>query len=129
VEAKMGLSESEKKVLEELERGLYAEDAAFARKSKARMEQIQAPGANSPSKVIAGSLIAVVGISVLVFGAITQVSLFGLAGFLVMLVGILIASATGDRARPIGAEKKSRSEPKPGPSSKFEERWNKRTEQ
>ena len=51
----MGLSESEKRVLEELERGLYAEDAAFERKSKAQIERIDAPGANSPAKVIAGS--------------------------------------------------------------------------
>jgi len=79
----MGLSESEKRVLEELERGLYAEDAAFERKSKAQIERIEAPGANSPSKVIAGSLIAVVGISILVFGAVTQVALFGVLGFLV----------------------------------------------
>jgi predicted lipid-binding transport protein (Tim44 family) len=125
----MGLSESEKKVLEELERGLYAEDAAFARKSKARMEQIQAPGANSPAKVIAGSLIAVVGISVLVFGAITQIALFGVAGFLIMLTGILIASATGSTAPSAGADTKARPAPKPGPVSRFEERWNKRTDQ
>jgi hypothetical protein len=125
----MGLSESEKKVLEELERGLYAEDAAFARKSKAKIEQIEAPGANSPSKVIAGSLIAVAGVSVLVFGAITQVALFGVAGFLVMLVGILMASATGGRGPSAGGEKAARPAAKPGPASRFEERWNRRTEQ
>lgn len=125
----MGLSESEKRVLEELERGLYAEDASFARKSKAQIERIEAPGANSPSKVIAGSLLAVVGISILVFGAITQVALFGVLGFLVMLFGILIASATN---RPIDSAerpKRARPEPKASPSSMFEERWNKRTEQ
>jgi nitrate reductase NapE component len=125
----MGLSESEKRVLEELERGLYAEDAAFERKSKAQIERIEAPGANSPSKVIAGSLIAVVGISILVFGAVTQVALFGVLGFLVMLFGILIASATGRPAAAGGRPKKARPESKPSPSSVFEDRWNKRTDQ
>lgn len=125
----MGLSESEKRVLEELERGLYAEDAAFERKSKAQIERIDAPGANSPAKVIAGSLLAVVGISILVFGAVTQVAAFGVVGFLVMLVGILMASATGgSTARSAKAQKAPKAD-KPGGSSMFEERWNKRTEQ
>lgn len=126
----MGLSESEKKVLEELERGLYAEDAAFERKSKAQIERIESPGANSPAKVIAGSLLAVSGISILIFGAVTQVAVFGVAGFLVMLVGILIASATGgsssERKVP---SKQPKSANKPPKGSLFEDRWNKRTEQ
>lgn len=125
----MGLSESEKKVLEELERGLYAEDAAFERKSKAQIERIEAPGGNSPKKVIAGSLLAVVGVSILVFGAITQVAVFGVAGFLVMLFGILIASATGRPKAAGSPEKKPRPAPKGNPGSRFEERWNKRTEE
>jgi predicted lipid-binding transport protein (Tim44 family) len=125
----MGLSESEKRVLEELERGLYAEDAAFARKSKAQIERIEAPGANSPAKVIAGSLMAVVGISLLVFGAVTQFVVFGVAGFLVMLIGILIASATGGRSMRPAKSQKPGAVDKPNRSSMFEERWNKRTEQ
>jgi hypothetical protein len=125
----MGLSESEKRVLEELERGLYAEDASFARKSKAQIERIDAPGANSPAKVIAGSLLAVVGISILVFGAVTQVAAFGVGGFLVMLVGILIASATGGQATTASKPKRSPKADKPSTSARFEERWNKRTEQ
>ncbi len=125
----MGLSESEKRVLEELERGLYAEDAAFERKSKAQIERIDAPGANSPAKVIAGSLLAVVGISILVFGAVTQVAAFGVVGFLVMLVGILMASATGgSTARSAKAQKAPKADKASG-SNMFEERWNKRTEQ
>lgn len=125
----MGLSESEKRVLEELERGLYAEDAAFERKSKAQIERIEAPGANSPAKVIAGSLMAVVGISLLVFGAVTQFVAFGVAGFLVMLVGILIASATGGKALSPAKSQKPKREDKPNRGSMFEERWNKRTDQ
>lgn len=125
----MGLSESEKKVLEELERGLYADDSAFERKSKAKIDRIDSPGSNSPAKVIAGSLVAVAGISVLVFGAITQLAVLGVIGFLVMLVGILVASASGTPVAREGSAKKPNDSTKPSRGSKFEERWNKRTEQ
>lgn len=125
----MGLSESEKKVLEELERGLYADDSAFARKSKASLERIESPGTNSPAKVIAGSLVAVAGISVLVFGAITQVAPFGVLGFLVMLIGILVASASGSSSSKPGSAKKPDRENRETRASKFEERWNRRTDQ
>jgi hypothetical protein len=123
----MGLSESEKKVLEELERALYADDEAFARKSKSQIDKFSEPGANSPAKVIAGSLLAVMGISVLVFAAITQIVLFGVVGFLIMLVGILIASATGRQPKP-------KQQGKPGSTKKaegsfFEKRWDNRSEQ
>jgi hypothetical protein len=125
----MGLSESEKKVLEELERGLYADDSAFQRKSKASIERIESPGTNSPAKVIAGTLVAVAGISVLVFGAIAQIAPFGVLGFLVMLLGILVASASGSSsAKPASGKIPSHS-PKQTRGSKFEERWNRRTEQ
>jgi hypothetical protein len=119
----MGLSESEKRVLEELERNLYAEDASFAKKSKARIERAGQPGANSPAKIVAGALISIMGISVLVFAAITQVPIFGVVGFLVMLFGILMASAT---TKVVATAKKSQAKPRSG--SFFEDRWNKRTE-
>ncbi len=118
----MGLSESEKKVLEELERALYAEDEAFQRKSKSQLDKFSQPGANSPAKVIAGSLLAVIGISVLVFSAVSQIAAFGVVGFLVMLVGILIASANGQQNR-VATDKNEKS------GSFFEKRWSKRTDQ
>lgn len=123
----MGLSESEKKVLEELERALYADDEAFERKSKSQIDKFSQPGANSPAKVIAGSLLAVIGISVLVFAAITQITLFGVVGFLIMLVGILIASATGGQAKFTKNTKSEKAEKTKG--SFFEKRWDNRSEQ
>jgi F0F1-type ATP synthase assembly protein I len=118
----MGLSESEKRVLEELERNLYAEDASFAKKSKAKIDRAGQSGANSPAKVVAGVLISVIGISILVFAAITQIPPFGVAGFLVMLFGILMASATAKVASTTNkASEKTRS------GTFFEDRWNKRS--
>ena len=121
----MGLSESEKRVLEELERNLYENDADFARKTKAKIDQVSSRGANSPAKVIAGALLAVIGISILVFAAITQLPPVGVAGFLVMLFGLLMASATAKTGtQSKGASKKSTKQQ----GSFFEDRWNRRTE-
>lgn len=118
----MGLSENEKRVLEELERNLYASDADFAKKSRAKIDRVSATaGQNSPAKIVAGALISVIGISILVFAAITQIALFGVVGFLVMLFGILMASATRKVIQAQG-EKPA----KPTSGSFFEERWNKR---
>ena len=122
----MGLSESEKKVLEELERDLYANDANFARKTKATIDQVSAPGANSPAKVVAGALLAVIGISVLVFSAITQMPPVGVVGFLIMLFGLLMASAsakTGSQGK--GSDRKQAKRT----GSFFEDRWNRRTQE
>lgn len=120
----MGLSESEKRVLEELERNLYAGDADFAKKSRAKIDRVSAtPGQNSPTKIVAGALIGVIGVSILVFAAITQIALFGVVGFLVMLFGILMASATR-KVDQVSGQKPA----KPASGSFFEDRWNKRND-
>lgn len=122
----MGLSESEKRVLEELERNLYENDADFARKTKAKIDQVSSRGANSPAKVVAGALLAVIGISILVFAAITQLPPVGVIGFLIMLFGLLMASAS---AKPGSAKSGSAKKSPKQQGSFFEDRWNRRTEE
>ena len=127
----MGLSEREQKVLEELERGLYADDAKFATK-------VSAGPNNSATRIVGGALVAVVGLSVLVFAVISQLTVFGVVGFAFMLAGVLIAtsskggktksdapSAARPKVSPSGASK-PKSETK---GSFFEERWNRRMDQ
>jgi hypothetical protein len=127
----MGLSEREQKVLEELERGLYAEDAKFATK-------VGAGPNNSAARIVGGALLAVVGLSVLVFAVISQLTVFGVVGFALMLAGVLVAtgskggnakSATAAPARP-KASPSGASKPKEETKGRFfEERWNKRMDQ
>jgi uncharacterized membrane protein len=117
----MGLSEYDKKVLEQLERDLTGGDDAFARK----MSQKAAKPTNSASKLIAGALIAIIGMSLLVFGAISHLIAFGVAGFLVALAGLLIASANPVGRTVSGSATKSTSKPK-NSGSFFENRWDKR---
>ena len=126
----MGLSEREQKVLEELERGLYADDARFA-------TRVSAGPNNSAARLVGGALLAVIGLSVLVFAVISQLTVFGVVGFALMLAGVLVATGSkGGRAKGEAAAAK----PKAGPSgtskpkdetkgSFFEERWNKRMDQ
>jgi hypothetical protein len=121
----MALSEHEQRVLEELERGLYAEDAKFATKV--------ASGGNPARRLVAGALIAVVGLSVLVFAVVIQLMIIGLVAFALMLAGLIVATSTTPKPRASAkpASAAAPKPPKPGkqnPGSFFEDRWNKRTD-
>jgi hypothetical protein len=118
----MSLSDHEKRVLEELERGLYEDDAKFA-------QRVASGKPSSSTRVIGGALLSVAGISVLVFAAVTQVIFIGVIGFLAMLLGLLIA--TSGRTAPeksVKAKEDSVPKPKrPNSGSFFEDRWNNRS--
>ena len=115
----MGLSDAEKRALEELEKSLYADDPKFVAKANRPA---------SASRVVAGVLIAVIGISLMVFAAISQLIVFGVVGFGVMLAGVLMA--TPGSIAPGQTQAKSSNRPKPKPASGksfFEDRWDKRS--
>ena len=119
----MGLSEREQRVLEELERGLYAEDAKFAQRVSS--------GGNIAAKMVAGVLLAVIGLSVLVFAVIIQIMFIGLIAFALMLVGLVLATSGGPANQSGGAKSKAAGagsgKPKKSPGSFFEDRWDKRS--
>ena len=116
----MGLSEREQQLLDELERGLYASDSSLAHK-------LGKPGARSPKRIIAGGALAVIGLSLLVVAVILQFALFGVAGFLVMLAGLILATSSNPNIESVKASK-STGQPRPAADRKsfFEERWDKR---
>jgi hypothetical protein len=117
----MGLSEYDKKVLEQLERDLLGADDAFSRKLAGKAVR----PVNSGAKLIAGAMVALVGLSLLVFAAIIHLVIFGVLGFLVALIGLLIASAG-----PATTAKSSKSKPTAKKSTGyFENRWNQRRDQ
>lgn len=116
----MALSEREQKLLEEMERGLYASDADFAN----RVAQRNAPSAK---RLIGGTALAIIGLSILLFAVIIQFAIFGVVGFLVVLTGLVVASSNVGPATPAP----SASKPTPPKSPKkaggsFEERWDRR---
>ncbi len=116
----MGLSEQEQKLLDELERGLYASDSSLAHK-------LGKPGARSPKRIIAGASLAVIGVSLLVVAVILQVAIFGVGGFLAMLAGLVVATSSNPNEPKIAPV--SPTSPSPNSSTKknfFDDRWDKR---
>lgn len=114
----MGLSEREQKLLEELERGLMEGDGSFA----AKAERV----GNPAGRMIAGALLAIIGLGVLVTGVFIQFAAIGVVGFLVMLGGLVLATSN------LQLPDMSKGLPKPGSGQSgpgrnfFEDRWDKR---
>jgi hypothetical protein len=81
----MPLSEQEQRLLEEMERSLYHNDADFVASSSARR------GKPSYSVVVGGILIGIVGVGVLITGVVLRQPIIGVLGFVVMFVGVLLA--------------------------------------
>ena len=124
----MPLSEHEQRLLEEMERSLYQNDADFVAKvggTRAR------PAYRS---IVLGILIAVVGIAVLVTGVFVQQPLVGILGFVVMFAGVLVAIAPGKRiaqdpdATPSSSTRgaKQGKAAQAGFMNKLNDRWDKR---
>lgn len=126
----MALSDREKKVLEELERTLYAEDAEFVQRvqqvADKKVKPAKTQGSNPAAKLVAGSVIAVAGLSVLVLAVVLQVTVIGIIGFLIMLSGLVLGSSnwsnTSLSSKPAKPAKKSN-------GNFFEDRWNRRFDQ
>lgn len=141
----MPLSEREQRLLEQMERALYAEDPRFANVlSKAGTRSVNGRG------LFLGIFIVIVGMAGLLAGVALAVPLLGVLGFVSMLGGVLLgisayrAVKTGDEPvaqvagtvvaspNPKGHQGASRSKGHQGASptfmGKFEERWRKRRE-
>jgi hypothetical protein len=83
----MPLSEQEQRLLEEMERSLYQNDADFVATVNPRR------GKTNYTIVIVGILVAVLGIGTLVAGVIISQPLVGVLGFAIMFAGVLLAVA------------------------------------
>ncbi len=90
----MPLSEHEQRLLEEMERNLYQNDADFVATVSGRR------GKPNYRLIVIGALLAVAGVAALVAGVIVQQPIIGVVGFGLMLGGVLIVlspgRATGD---------------------------------
>ncbi|QHC66478.1 DUF3040 domain-containing protein [Rathayibacter oskolensis] len=81
----MPLSEHEQRLLDEMERNLYQNDADFvAAVSKGR-------GGTNYRALVLGILLAIVGLAVLVTGVAIRQPLVGVGGFALMLAGVVVA--------------------------------------
>ena len=82
----MPLSEEELRLLEQMERALVAEDPKLA--STMRGTTLRA---TARRRALIAAVIFVLGIGVLMTGAVTQIVVVGIVGFVVMLVSAYIA--------------------------------------
>ena len=123
----MALSEQEQRLLDEMERNLYQNDADFvATVGGAR-------GRTNYRGIILGAVLVVVGIGVLLFGVGSSLLIVGVLGFLVMFAGVIIA-LTPSRSPKSTARPSATTAPAAGARrsggfmDNLTERWEKRQE-
>lgn len=127
----MPLSEHEQRLLEQMERALYAEDPKFA--TALRQPTIR----GSRGKAALGVTAVLGGMGVVVAGVSTQLVALGVVGFAIMLVGAVLAYAAFTRPAAAAATAgEAEMPPAPRPAAKpktssgfmdrMEERWRKR---
>lgn len=126
----MGLSEHEKRVLDELERSLYADDEQLARRFKEAAGQTpEAKRQRNAARRVAGVFIGVAGLGVILVSVIIHYVFMGLAGFVVMLGGLLLATSNAaslDAPKTSSAGRSPKAKPLGSLRDFFEERWDKR---
>jgi predicted phage tail protein len=83
----MPLSEQEQRLLEEMERNLYQNDADFVATVSQRR------GKPNYTVVAIGVLVVLAGVAVLIGGVMSRLSFVGILGFAIMFAGVLVALA------------------------------------
>lgn len=126
----MPLSEHEQRLLEQMERALYAEDPKFATSLRS------ASGARaSRGRAALGVLGLLIGLGVVLAGVTTTIIALGIVGFVIMLVGAVIAysaftapAATSEATDDAAAAKPTRQPKNNGFMNRMEDRWRRRTD-
>src|SRR3978361_900553 len=124
----MPLSEQEQKLLDEMERSLYHNDADF----------VSAVGGGrgklNYGSLVLGVLLAIVGLAVVIVGVVLHAPIVGILGFVVMFTGVLVAlrparlvSGRGSRSRSTGSTSTS-SASRPGLMDRLSDRWDDRND-
>jgi len=122
----MPLSEQEQRLLEEMERSLYHNDADFVATVAPRR------GKPNYTVLVVGILVGVLGIATLVAGVVIPQPLVGILGFAVMFAGVLIAVAPPRHSAPTHPPAQGNKRPKTGSASgtsfmqNMNDRWDKR---
>jgi protein-S-isoprenylcysteine O-methyltransferase Ste14 len=115
----MPLSEHEQRLLDEMERSLYHNDADFV--------ATVGSGRGRPTyrSIVIGVLVGLVGVAVIVAGVMLQLAILGVAGFVVMFVGVLLA-ISAPRQLMDEAPPPTETRSKATLMDRMNERWDKR---
>ncbi|WP_394555165.1 DUF3040 domain-containing protein [Agromyces sp. MMS24-JH15] len=122
----MPLSEQEQRLLEEMERNLYRNDADF-------VAAVSGRGRPNYRSIVLGILLGLVGVGGLIAGVALQMVVIGVVGFGLMFAGVLLAISPSRR----GAAKPTAGDPTAKPArrasgggfmDRLNERWDRRQE-
>ncbi len=120
----MPLSEQEQRLLEEMERSLYQNDADFVATVNPHR------GRTNYRVLVIGVLVGVAGIATLVAGVIVNQPLVGILGFAVMFAGVLLIFAPPRKGAASTSTARPTTPKSNGGSSSFmsnlNDRWEKR---
>jgi predicted phage tail protein len=124
----MPLSEHEQRLLEEMERNLYQNDADFVATVSGRR------GKPNYRLIVIGALLAVAGVAGLIAGVIVQQPIIGVVGFGLMLGGVLMVISPGRAPADASSASSTRASAprKPARSSWMDtmtERWERRQDE
>lgn len=91
----MALSEQERKILEQLQEQLAADDPRFASRMEEEAQQVHTPSGMrfSRKKITIGALIFVLGLATLLAGVSMQLIIVGIIGFVIMGGGVIYATS------------------------------------
>ena len=124
----MPLSEQEQRLLEEMERNLYRNDADF-------VHAVGGVRGRRPNyrAIVLGVLLAVAGVGGLIAGVALNILIIGIVGFALMFAGVLIAITPGKSgaAAPApteGAVPQGKRRSGGGFMDRMNERWDRRQE-
>ena len=136
----MPLSEHEQRLLEQMERALYAEDPKFASQLRGRD-----PRSNFRRRIVLAAVGLIVGIVLLMTGLVAKIIPVSILGFLAMLAAALFAvtsyrgltnasrlgvvDGAGSVRRPQQAAAGRRSREHRSFMDRFEQRWNRRKDE
>jgi hypothetical protein len=117
----MPLSEHEQRLLEEMERSLYHNDADFVATVGSH------GGRRNYRTIVIGILVALLGVAVIIAGVVIRLPLVGVVGFVVMFIGVLLAFSRPKRGGTADAPTEpTATATKPGFMDRLNERWDKR---
>ena len=127
----MPLSEHEQRLLEQMERALYAEDPKFA-------SALQRPSIARASRgrMVAGAIVSLVGLALMITGVATKLPVVGVLGFVAMLGGVVLAftGGRGGETAEVEGAATGAGAPKQAPKQsggfmdRMEDRWRHRRE-
>ncbi len=135
----MPLSEHEQRLLEQMERALYAEDPKFASSLRGRN-----PRSNFRRRMVLAGVGLVLGVVLLMAGLVTQAILVSVLGFLAMLAAAFFAVTSyrqlvsagrlgvvdsGGGVRQSGRRPRPKRAGRSGFMDRIEERWNRRRDE